>query len=219
MSDLDLQINGILAEQAALANPLSRLRGQFQEELARFAAEWLTARTSETVKSQAEITVRLGQQQVTAMKQDLAQLIASVPDLVEQEFGQPKYWFHLQPAKEGQGQCYRITDDGVLDSTTFGDNYGNSSGNLAYGLAIILGNVAPLLKKYGYINGQNEREFLDREGSRRPQFIANVELSSAAGDALREYGKLVALHRRLSQDLAKVERQKLMAQAEEMWER
>lgn len=133
---------------------LDGLRQRITDGVKPFVNPQLKENVEKEIKSSSEHTKNLGREKLSAMKQQLIDLLDNSDSLVEKVFSNNDFWMHVN---------FDLNDDRYA----YGVHQEEVKGNICKGIKIILGEAGKLLIAYDYIkpgieyqwDGANRRNF------------------------------------------------------------
>ena len=200
-SEFDTEIGKLEGEMKNLREQMEKTSNEFLIATNEFIVEWFKKELEKEVRSNPEITKKLGVEVLRKLNSDLQNLISEVPDLVNQYLNKDDCWGHRGPIPTGWGK-----------------RWGHNP--LEKNVRIILGHVGEIYIKYGYMQNSS----LNCSWQRQP--VSNLLIYSGDHDFWtkkrseiikqyrEQYDKLITFEA----DLKKVKREKAEAEAKNLWD-
>jgi hypothetical protein len=210
MNEYDTKIAALNNEQTSLERRMEALSGKFCEATVGFLTPWYEAQARNEVKRNAEVTGKLGRDQLAVLKQKVRDLQENVSSVVADLLGKDSLWWH----KSHGEQRYSY--------------YGNRPPDaIDKAVRLSAGRLAPILEEFGYLTTDSTdhsvwREW-DRTGNRHPHnarhyYPYGMEWSPQMRDIMAEYDKAHSRCLRIVEEIAHLEKQKREKQAEDLWD-
>ena len=202
LSKFDKKIRKLRSKENKLMRKMENLRQEFIKSTERFISNWYSKYVENVAKSYPEVTKSIDLDGVKSIKSELLELIKEVQVIVEQELSRKELWSHFYRETEMalEDFIYTVKRPRILDDV----------------MRSLLSGAVPLLTKHGYEKATHELDTILRNPLRRDD---RLDWSSAMDATVRTYSEL---HKQLSDITFKIqntEREKLLAEAEDLWKR
>jgi hypothetical protein len=209
MSQHDVRIAEVESHLNRLRSQMEPITRGFGEAAAGFLSEWYFQQMEEMRKAHSEVVMALGKDRIHILKAELNGLVEQVPDRVEQEFSQGRYWTHRKER----------LDDPPQEVMLYLVERGQPSGAFATGMSKLLGELGGVLEKFGFpVRDSNEdvwgRKTISQPGHYRGAFGWPVGLLSP----LQQYHPLCKEYVAAYLGLQEAKQEKEAAMANELWD-
>lgn len=212
--DYDQEIKQAENELSTTVATLEKLRYQFISATANYLREWFPDKAREIVTNKSSITVQIGKEAITKIKDEVENLQLQVNDIVEKNLQKDELWWHTSQE----------------DWPRYKNPY--STNEIIKYVRLAAGQLAPILEKHGYLlsdlppnTGMQPtwREW-DETGNRhppnaRPMYHHDMEWPEPMKQLLEGYNKLQKQGEEQAIALKAIKKSKEQAQAEDIWDK
>jgi hypothetical protein len=198
----DKKIRKLRSKENKLITKMENRRQEFIKTTEKFISNWYSKYVENVAKSYPEVTKSIDLDGVKSIKSELLELIKEVQVIVEQELSRKELWSHFYQETQIalEDFIYSVKRPRMLDDV----------------IRSLLSGAVSLLVKHGYEKATHELDTILRNPLRRDD---RLDWSSAMDATVGTYSDL---HKQLSDITFKIqntEREKLLAEAEDLWKR
>ncbi len=191
-----------------LRDTLSRMKeihSEFMAEATEFIRRWYMQITEQRVKTETELTKKLGVQKLSQLKADLIALQKKTPDIMKEFLEHDTIWWHRTQAGKAIPHFTEIMEKS---------------------LRLIAGRLAPILEKYGYITTNPQDPSYWREWDEfgimhppnaRHYYPHHLDWSEKMQDLIREYDELMRDGVDFAVELKRLKETQSRFEAEDLW--
>ena len=202
LSRYDRKIRKLKSKENKYIKQMESQRLKFIKETEIFVSDWYSRYIESVVKSYPEITTSIELDGVKSIKRELPNLIKEVQATVEEELSPKEMWSHFYKETELalQDYIYNVARPRVFDDV----------------IRTLLYRAIPFLTRHGYQKAADELGKILQNPLRHDD---RLDWSSTMNTTMESYTNL---HKRLTDITTKIEdtqREKIKAQAEELWRR
>ena len=181
---------------------MEKQRQEFIKATEVFVSSWYSKYVENVVKSYPEVTKLIDLDGVKSIKSELQELIEEVQGIVEERLSPKELWSHFYQETQMAVEdfIYSVKKPRILDDV----------------IRSLLSGAIPLLDKHGYEKAAHELDTILGNPLRRDD---RLDWSSTMDATIESYSDL---HKQLSDITAKIqntEREKVLAEAEDLWKR
>jgi len=149
MSQQDVRIAEIESHLTRLRSQMELITRAFGEAAKGFLADWYFQQMEGMRQAHSEVVTALGHDRIHMLKAEVNGLVGRVPERVEQEFSQGKYWTHRKE---------RLDDPPAQEEMQYLIEKEQLPGAFATGMGKLLGELGGILEKYGFPVGDSVNE-------------------------------------------------------------
>ena len=198
----DKKIRKLRSKENKLITKMENRRQEFIKSTEKFISNWYSKYVENVAKSYPEVTKSIDLDGVKSIKSELLELIKEVQVIVEQELSRKELWSHFYQETQIalEDFIYSVKRPRMLDDV----------------IRSLLSGAVSLLVKHGYEKATHELDTILRNPLRRDD---RLDWSSAMDATVGTYSDL---HKQLSDITFKIqntEREKVLAEAEDLWKR
>jgi len=214
----------IAAKEGSLKTAIEQLesiRKEFVPLAAKFAADWWASTAKSEVERDA-VTEKLTDEQLSKLKGDVQDLCTVAQRHVEEFFADSKAWWHLQSPLVGSP---------VAPSYFYFLDGSRGPDQIIKPLRFVLGKIAPILEKYGYLardsrlskgRGSGWREY-DSTGNHhlpngRPYYPSQLEWPKQFTSLIERYSAQMRDANDLLTGIESVRREQKQTAAKKRWD-
>ena len=202
LSKYDRKIRKLRSKEKKYISQMVKHRQKFIKETMVFVSEWYSRYIESVVKSHPEVTTSIELDGVKSIKRELPKLIEEVQGTVEEELSPKEMWSHFYQETELtlQDYIYNVKRPRVFDDV----------------IRTLLYRAIPFLTRHGY---QKAAEDLGKILQNPLRHDDRLDWSSTMHATVESY---YSLHKQLTEVTTKIkdaQREKIRAQAEELWRR
>jgi hypothetical protein len=175
---------------------LEKAKVIFIEGAISFCINWVSVYAErEAVQNNLSVTEKLGVRLWAFRNEVMAFSQKIVPELVKKEFSQEKYWPN-----------YEMPDEILIEPRQYHSEYHPKVNQgpkiMDHGLRLVVGNLGPILKKYGYLEvEENKKDMWEEDGV--PCYPVVLSWSKELVALIEDYAQKVEQLQRLNFELAK----------------
>jgi hypothetical protein len=156
----DVRIAEVESHLNHLRTQMEAIAKQFEETASQFLAEWYFQQLEEMRQAHSETITALGKDRIHMLKAEVNELVAQVPERIDKEFSQVKYWTHRHE---------RLDEPPIEEEKLYVVEKEQPSDAFATGMSKLLGELGGILEKYGFpiVGSRNDvwgRQSLVRHG-------------------------------------------------------
>ena len=141
MSQHDVRIAEIESYLNRLRSQMELITREFGEAAKGFLADWYFQQLEGMRQAHWEVVTALGKDRIHMLKAEVNGLVGQVPERVEQEFSQHKYWTNRKE---------RLDDPPAQEETQYLVEQEQPACAFATGMSKLLGELGGILEKYGF---------------------------------------------------------------------
>ncbi|HAO19039.1 MAG: hypothetical protein BWK80_10655 [Desulfobacteraceae bacterium IS3] len=191
-----------------LRDTISRMKEihlDFIAETTNFMRRWYMKVTEQKVKTETDLTKKLGVQKLSQLKNDLNLLQQKTPDIIREFADTEDLWWH------------RKQPEAIIP---------NFSESMEIALRLIAGKLAPVLEKFGYITTNPQDPSFWREWDKfginhppnaRPYYPHHLDWSEKMQELIREYDELMKDGVEYAVELKRLKETQSRMEAEDLW--
>ena len=202
LSKYDKKIRKLRSKENKLMRKMENLRQEFIKSTERFISNWYSKYVENVAKSYPEVTKSIDLDGVKSIKSELLELIKEVQVIVEQELSRKELWSHFYQETQIalEDFIYNVKRPRILDDV----------------IRSLLSGAVPLLAKHGYEKAAHELDTILGNPLRRDD---RLDWSSTMDAAVVSYSDLYKQLSDITFKIQNTEREKVLAEAEELWKR
>ena len=199
--DIEAEIALITAQRDAFVTKLDALVVQFQNELPSLATPWINREVERRIEDHPDVVEKLGVARLKTLKGKVADLIASLPQVVKKETSDKRTWPHYQ----------------APDTTGYGRNkeepyFNKSFRTVISQLGAVLDEFGLLSEPKGYVPSW------ERVGMGMFRYAINPGFECLSTETLNEYSRASKEYRALLDKLAAIQAEHAKTKAKELWD-
>jgi hypothetical protein len=209
MSQQDGRIAEIESHLSRLRTQMEPIPRQFGEAATAFLADWYVQQLEEMRQAHSEVVTALGKDRIHLLKAEVNGLVAQLPERIEKEFSQGKYWTHLNerlydPAQEEMR--YLIAQEQPSDA-------------FATAMSKLLGELGGILEKYGFPVGEARDDAWGRRSLlQQGQYQQAISWPPNLLNLLKQYNPLCKEYVTAYLGLEVAKHDKEVAMADQLWD-
>jgi hypothetical protein len=210
MSQHDVRIAEIERQLNRLRSPMELITREFGEAAKGFLADWYFQQLEGMRQPHWEVVTALGKDRIHLLKAEVNGLVGQVPERVEQEFSQGKYWTHRKE---------RLDDPPAQEETQYLIEQEQPSSAFATGMSKLLGELGGILEKYGFPVGDSGNDVWGRKRLlQQGQYRGAIGWSPSLLNPLKQYHPLCKEYVSAYLSLQQAKHDKEVAMANELWD-
>jgi hypothetical protein len=211
MSQHDVWISEIESQLTLLRNQMELITWEFVKAAKEFLPGWYFQQLEGMRQAHWEVVTALGEDRIHMLKTDVNSLVGQVPEQVEQEFSQGKYWTHTKE---------RLDDPPAQEEMQYVVEQEQPSDAFVNGMSKLLGKLGGILEKYGFPVGDSSandvwgRKSLLQQG----QYQLAIGWPPSLLNPLKQYLPLCNKYVSAYLSLQTANHDKAVAMANELWD-
>jgi hypothetical protein len=210
MSQHDVRIAEVESHLNRLRSQMELITRAFGEAATEFLSEWYVQQLEEMRQANSEVVTALGKDRIHMLKAEVNGLVGQVPERVEQEFSQGKYWTHRKE---------RLDDAPAQEETHYLVEKGQPPAAFASGMSKLLGELGGVLEKYGFPVGDCGDDVWGRKSLlQEGQYRGAVGWPPSLLSPLQQYRPLCKEYVSAYLGLQQAKHDKGVATANELWD-
>jgi len=210
MSQHDVRIAESEGHLSRLRSQMEPITREFVEAEKGFLAEWYVQQLEGIRQAHSEVVTSLGKDRIHLLKAEVNELIGHVPERVEQEFSQGKYWTHRKE---------RLDDSPAEEELPYLVEKEQPTGAFATGMNTLLGELGGILEKYGFPVGDANNDVWGRKSLfQQGQYQGTIGWPLSLLNPLKQYHPLCKEYVSAYLGLQEAKHDKELATANELWD-
>jgi hypothetical protein len=210
MSQHDVRIAEIESHLSRLRSQMELITRGFGEAGKGFLADWYFQQLEEMRQAHSEVVTALGKDRIHMLKAEVNGLVRQVPERVEQEFSQGKYWTHRKE---------RLDDPPAQEEMQYMIEKEQPSGAFATGMSKLLGELGGILERYGFPVGDSHNDVWGRKSLlQRGQYQPAIGWPLSLLNPLKQYHPLCKEYVSAYLSLQEAQHDKAVTMANELWD-
>jgi hypothetical protein len=210
MSQHDVRIAEIEGHLNRLRSQMEPITREYGEAATRFLADWYVQQLEGMRQAHWEVVAALGKDRIHMLKAEVSGLVGQVPERVEQEFSQGKYWTHRKE---------RLDDTPAQEDIRYLVEKEQPSGAFATGMSKLLGELGGVLEKFGFPVGDSGNDVWGRKSLlQEGQYQRAIVWPPSLLSPLKQYHPLCKEYVSAYLGLQKAKHDKEVAMADELWD-
>jgi hypothetical protein len=210
MSPHDVRIAEIESHLDRLRNQMELITRAFGGAAKGFLADWYFQQLEGMRQAHWGVVTALGKDRIHMLKAEVNELVGRVPERVEQEFSQGKYWTHR---KEW------LDDPPAQEEMQYAVEQEQPPGAFAEGMSKLLGELGGILEKYGFPVGDSDNDVWGRRSLlQQGQYQLAVGWPPSLLNPLKQYQPLCKEYVSAYLGLQQAKQDKEEAMASELWD-
>jgi hypothetical protein len=210
MPQHDVRIAEIERHLNHLRSEMEPITREFGEAAQVFLADWYFQQLEGMRQAHWEVVTALGKDRIHMLKAEVTGLVGQVPERVEQEFSQGKYWTHRKE---------RLDDPPAQEAMQYLVEKEQPSAAFAQGMSKLLGELGGVLERYGFPVGASVDDVWGRKSLlQEGQYKRAVDWPPSLLSPLKQYYPLCKEYVSAYLGLQQAKRDKEVAMANELWD-
>jgi hypothetical protein len=209
MSQQDVRIAEIESHLTRLRSQMELITREFEEAGKGFLADWYFQQLEGMRQAHSEVVTALGKDRIHMLKAEVNGLVGKVPERVEQEFSQGKYWTHRKE---------RLDDPPAQEELQYLVAKEQPSSAFATGMGKLLGELGGILEKYGFPVDASGTDVWGRKNLlQQGQYQRAIVWPLSLLNPLKQYHPLCQEYVSVYLDLQKANHDKEVVTANALW--
>jgi hypothetical protein len=210
MSEQDVRIAEIELHQTRLRSKMELIAREFGQAARGFLAGWYVQQLEGMRQAHWEVVTALGKDRIHMLKAEVNGLVGQVPERVEQEFSQGKYWTHRKE---------RLDDPPAQEEMQYLVKQEQPSGAFATGMSKLLGELGGILEKYGFPVDDSDNDVWGRKSLlQQGQYQGAIGWPPSLLNPLKQYYPLCKEYVSAYLGLQEAKHDKEVAMANALWD-
>jgi hypothetical protein len=210
MSQHDVRMAEIESHLNRLRSQMEPITREFGEAAKGFLADWYFQQLEGMRQTHWEVVTALGKDRIHMLKAEVNGLVRQMPERVQQEFSQGKYWTHRKE---------RLDDPPAPEEMQYLVEQEQPSGPFATGMSKLLGELGGILEKYGFPVGESGDDVWGRKSLlQQGQYQGAIGWPPSLLNPLEQYRPLCKEYVGAYLALQKAKHDKAVAMANELWD-
>jgi hypothetical protein len=209
MSQPDVRITEIESHLTGLRNQMEPITRQFEEAARTFLADWYFQQLEDMRQAHSETVTALGKDRIHMLKADVNGLVAQLPQRIEKEFSQAKYWTHRNEQ----------ADDPIQQEKQYVVEGEHPSDAFATGMSKLLGELGGILERYGFPVAESHNDIWGRKSLlQQGQYQQAISWPPSLLSLLKQYHPLCKEYVSAYLGLHKAKHDKEVEMANGLWD-